>query len=178
MAERRSIWCFDIDGVLIDSREIVNRSYKRVGVDMPESAWGHPWNTWLPTIVGSYDAAVDVHDRKTAIYTDMLKEDGIVARYELPFASIARALERDAYTDVYYVTGASQRAATTIVDELGLTSKNILGSGVTTADRKIVLKTLGDRGVYVDDRIEGQVPAMAAGWGFIWARQDWPSWRQ
>jgi FMN phosphatase YigB (HAD superfamily) len=176
MTVKRNVWCFDIDGVLIDSRWIVKESYKRAGVDMPNEAWGHPWQTWLPALAGSYDAAVDIHTRKTATYVDTLRTNGVVNRCELPFAMIARALERDVLADVYYVTGASHEAATTILDELGLDSSKLLGSSVTTADRESIFKKLSGRGVYVDDRIEGQVPATAAGWNFIWAKQDW-SWK-
>jgi hypothetical protein len=100
-----------------------------------------------------------------------------VSEIVLPFAQIARALERDPVTSVYYVTGATKRAAITILRELGLDSRNLIASSATTADREQLLKNLAPSGVYIDDRIEGQAPAHAAGWSFIWAKQDW-SWNQ
>jgi phosphoglycolate phosphatase-like HAD superfamily hydrolase len=114
-----SIWCSDIDGVLIDSKALVRESYKAVGIDMPIEAWGHPWQTWLPAAVGSLELAKQLHNQKTDAYIDVLLS-GAVGENALPFAQIARALERDPVTSVYYVTGATNRAAVAILRELGL----------------------------------------------------------
>ena len=171
-----SIWCSDIDGVLIDSKALVRESYKAVGIDMPIEAWGHPWQTWLPAAVGSLELAKQLHNQKTDAYIDVLLS-GAVRDNALPFAGIARALERDPVTSVYYVTGATNRAAVAILRELGLDSEKLIASSATTADREQLLKNLAPSGVYIDDRIEGQAPAHAAGWSFIWAKQDW-SWNR
>jgi FMN phosphatase YigB (HAD superfamily) len=172
----RSIWCFDIDGVLINSKELVRESYKAIGINMPLEAWGHPWRTWLPAVVGSLELAEKLHREKTDQYIDVLLS-GKVSSHALPCAEIARALERDPAVDVYYVTGAANSAAIVILQELGLNSKKLIASSATTADREQLLKDTALSGVYVDDRIEGQAPAHAAGWNFIWAKQDW-SWKQ
>jgi FMN phosphatase YigB (HAD superfamily) len=177
MIIKKQTWCFDIDGVLIDSRDIVKESYKKAGVDMPNEAWGHPWQSWLPNVAGSYYEAAQLHSKKTEIYVELLKNDGTARKHALPFAEIARALERDPVTNVYYVTGASNDAATSILKELGLNVQNLVGSSLTTNDRESILKKLDATGVYVDDRIEGQGPALSAGWNFVWAKQDW-SWKR
>jgi FMN phosphatase YigB (HAD superfamily) len=165
-------WCCDIDGVLVDSKVLVRESYKAVGIDMPIEAWGHPWKTWLPSAVGSYEVAEELHRKKTDAYIDVLMS-GAARDSALPFARIAKALERDPVTKVFYVTGATHRAAVTILTELGLNAANLVAASVTTAEREELLKGIAPKGVYVDDRIEGQAPAHAAGWHFIWAKQDW-----
>jgi FMN phosphatase YigB (HAD superfamily) len=176
MVKQMTIWCSDIDGVLVDSRELVRESYAAVGVEMPVQAWGHPWQTWLPNALGSLEKARELHAEKTKKYVETLK-NGAAIKHKLPFADIARALERDPACLVYYVTGAANDTALTILTELGLNHKNLVGHGVSTTEREAVFRKLGSRGVYIDDRIEGQAPAHAAGWDFIWAKQDWP-WKQ
>ena len=57
---------------------------------------------------------------------------------------------------------------------LGLKSKDV---DYVAVPREELLKGIAETGVYVDDRIEGQAPAHAAGWRFIWAKQDW-QWNQ
>lgn len=172
----KQAWCFDIDGVLVDSKVLVRESYKAIGIDMPIEAWGHPWQTWLPAAVGSYELAEELHKKKTDAYVDVLLS-GAARESALPFARIVKALERDPATEVFYVTGAAHKAAVAILSELGLNAENLLASSVTTAAREELLKGIAETGVYVDDRIEGQSPAHAAGWRFIWAKQDW-QWNQ
>lgn len=165
-------WLSDIDGVLIDSRELVRESYWRVGISMPLEAWGHPWKTWLPAAVGSYDLAAKLHARKTEEYVDVLKS-GAVRKNALPFARIVSALESTSSNSVYYVTGAADEVAKTILTELDLNVDALLGSGVSTDERFGIMRSIDDTGTYIDDRFEGHRPAMLAGWGFIWAKQDW-----
>jgi FMN phosphatase YigB (HAD superfamily) len=171
-----AIWCSDIDGVLVDSRELVRESYAAVGVDMPAQAWGYPWETWLPAAVGSLEKAKELHDEKTRKYVETLKS-GAAREYSLPFAGVARSLERDPACTVYYVTGAAHDTAIAILNELGLKAENLVGSGVSTSEREAIFRALGPTGVYIDDRIEGQAPAHAAGWEFVWAGWEWP-WKQ
>ncbi len=42
------MYIFDLDGTLVDTRDAVREAYKRVGVTMPDSAWGKPSSAWLP----------------------------------------------------------------------------------------------------------------------------------
>jgi hypothetical protein len=169
-------WCSDIDGVLVDSRSLVIESYKYVGIDMPMQAWGHPWQTWLPSAVGSHEKARELHEKKTEAYIEVLRA-GAALKNALPFAEILRALEHDMRARVFYVTGAAKATATVILQELGLNADNLVAASVTTDARKEILESLDSSGVYIDDRIEGKGPAEEAGWDFIWAKQDW-RWKQ
>ena len=59
---------FDVDGVLVDTRELVVQAYRDVGVEMPENAWGLPWHEWLPALVGDDGRAAELHREKTRRY--------------------------------------------------------------------------------------------------------------
>lgn len=171
------LWCSDIDGVIVDSKELVVESYKYVGIEMPIHAWGHPWQTWLPGTVGSYEKAEQLHKQKTTAYVEVLKSGAAIAA-ALPFANVLRALERDPMCVVFYVTGASELTAITILQELGLNYKNLIGSSMSTTDRTPELMKLGKTGTYIDDRIEGHSAAEKAGWSFIWAQQESRNWKR
>lgn len=170
------LWCSDIDGVLVNSRELVRSAYASVGINMPDEAWGHPWLMWLPSMVGSLDEALRIHDEKTAAYVEVIKS-GAALENKLPYADIILALEKLYPGQVYYVTGAAQEAAVAILNSLGLNSSALLASSVSAGGRAGIMQRLGKTGVYIDDRIDGQAPAREAGWKFIWARQEWP-WTQ
>jgi len=169
-------WCSDIDGVLVNSRHLVREAYKKVGVNMPDEAWGHPWQMWLPSAVGSLEDARRVHSEKTLVYVDVIKS-GAALENKLPYADILLALERVFPGDVTYVTGAARDAAEAVLEALGLTPGALLAGSVSTSERVAILKKVAVTGVYIDDRIDGQAPAREAGWKFVWARQEWP-WTQ
>jgi hypothetical protein len=175
MVSKKLFWCSDIDGVIVDSRELVLESYARVGIQMPPEAWGHPWQTWLPGAVGSYEAAEKLHKEKTEKYIEVLRS-GAAIKAALPFSGILRALERDPACEVYYITGAAELTAITILQELGLNFKNLLAASMTTGDRTAELLKVSPYGTYIDDRIEGQAAADKAGWSFIWAKQGIKNW--
>ena len=166
-------WCSDIDGVLVNSRHLVKEAYMRVGVSMPDEAWGHPWQMWLPSVVGSLAEARKVHSEKTLTYVDVIRS-GAALENKLPYADVLLALETVFPGDVTYVTGAAHDAAEAVLDSLGLTASALLASSVSTSERTEILRGIASTGVYIDDRIDGQAPAREAGWKFVWARQEWP----
>ena len=62
-----------MDETLIQSKDVVVKLYKELGVDMPEDAWGKPWREWLPEAMGMPEFEAEfLHTEKTA---RMLKED-------------------------------------------------------------------------------------------------------
>lgn len=166
-------WCSDIDGVLIDSRQLVREAYRKVGVNMPDEAWGHPWQMWLPSVTGSLENARKAHSAKTLAYVDVIR-GGAALENKLPYADILLSLEAMFPGDVTYVTGAAKDAADAILEALNLNPKALLACSVSTAERVDILRSIADTGVYIDDRIDGQAPAREAGWKFVWARQEWP----
>lgn len=169
-------WCSDIDGVLVNSRHLVREAYSKVGVNMPDEAWGHPWQMWLPSVTGSLENARKAHSEKTLVYVDVIK-NGAALENKLPYADILLSLEAMFPGDVTYVTGAAKDAAEAVLEALRLTPSALLASSVSTSERAAILKEVANTGVYIDDRIDGQAPAREAGWKFVWARQEWP-WTQ
>jgi phosphoglycolate phosphatase-like HAD superfamily hydrolase len=102
-------YVFDLDGVLIDSRDAVREAYKRVGCVMPDDAWGRPWYEWC---------GIEPHTRKVAVYKQMILAGEVPT---LPPLEVLREL-RDANKWVGIFTGASHEAVTGIMAREGLRS--------------------------------------------------------
>ena len=115
-ASRQSCVIFDLDGVLIDSRLMVQQAYEKVGVTMPSEAWGHPWHEWLPNIVGFKDAA-RIHREKTMTYMAMVRKDDIPT---LPPFEVMRQTRKNGLGDVAVLTGASRTSTEFILTKLGM----------------------------------------------------------
>jgi FMN phosphatase YigB (HAD superfamily) len=157
-----------MDGVLIDSQRPVIESYREAGVDVPtDMIWGKPWKDWLiDACAGDGALAAMAHKRKTEIYLKKL-ENGEVEL--LPMADTIRLLH-DAGHRVGIVTGATGAAAHAVIDRLGLPQSTLLGAQVPIRERATIMRQQGVTGTYVDDLLEGCIPAKEAGWRFVWAK--------
>ena len=153
-------WAFDIDGVLVDSRYAVKAAYKHVGIDMPDSAWGLPWQDWLPKLTPNVDAT---RRGKSEAYLSLIREGALDV---LPMAQLARQLE-GSDCRVAYVTSSSDPSATAILKSLSLDHTCLLGTNLQPVERATKLARWSDWGVYVDDRPEGIAIARDAGWSFF-----------
>jgi phosphoglycolate phosphatase-like HAD superfamily hydrolase len=149
----RSI-CFDIDGTLVDTRELNLRAYAQVGVEIPDDAWGRRWQEWLPEVVGDPDRAIELHERKTSIYVDLILAS-TVADIELPCARIARELSHQEHgpVRVYLLTGASTRPVLKIIQHLDI-HPNRLFSNLDYAARQRYLEKMPGGTPYLDDLAE------------------------
>jgi len=136
---------FDVDGVVADTQAIVKEAYASVGVSLPDDAWGRPWREWLPDAVGKRDPEI-VHTAKTAAYEAMLRRPH--ALRPLAGATVARILYGQGHF-VGYLTGASERAARAVLDEVGAPGR-IIRAECSTADKIKELHGYGGA-VYVDD---------------------------
>lgn len=157
------MWVFDLDGTLVDTRLAVLDAYGRAGVNMPEDAWGLPWQDWLITPEGRPDFAK--HALKNAAYPDCVAR--LARRLDL--------LEFAVSNRCPILTGASRPAVETIEACFGVTL-NVRGYSMTVTDKVFWLrgvtavgkKTLEDEGptnVYVDDDTYAR--------GVIRASTDW-----
>lgn len=157
-----------MDGVLIDSQQPVIESYREAGVEVPtDMIWGKPWRDWLIDACGGDGAlAAMAHKRKTEIYLKKL-ESGAVPL--LPMADTIRLLH-DGGHRVGIVTGAAEAAAHAVIERLGLPQSVLMGTQVPIRERDTVMHQLGTGGTYVDDLLEGCIPARRAGWRFVWAK--------
>src|SRR5688572_14031374 len=84
----RSLW-LDVDGTIIDSRALVERAYRDVGVQVPSGAWGRRWQDWLVDVCGSFELALETHIRKTDVYANLIMRTDLT-EYALPAAQVAR----------------------------------------------------------------------------------------
>lgn len=153
---------FDVDGVIIDSRELVTSCYAQVGVDIPDDAWGRPWHEWLDD--------GELHARKTQLYVEAI-EDGLATWLD-GRDIVAYYLRKG--SPVCFVTGASFRAFEIIWRMSGLRSVAMSASNpvrwqvaCTMQDKVDTLKQWGAN-VYMDDIEDaGQRIAAAVGCGFV-----------
>lgn len=134
---------FDIDGVIVDTRRAVEAAYLRAGAQVPDGAWGQPWQMWLPDLVGE-DEAIAVHARKNLHYTHYIEQNG------LPKLAGWDVVERLTDDDVFFCTGASYDAAAAIIQECGYLSAQIIGTSCDSASKARALRRI-NADVYVDD---------------------------
>lgn len=139
---------FDFDGVLVDSREVVEESYRRAGVEMPKENWGIPGLAWLPE-----ETRAETYRLKSLWYKAL-----IGAAPELPPAQVARLLNPG------LLTGAIPEASTR-VQRLGINFK-WEEYGHSTESKTRVLRSMAP-GIYIDDLPLGAAIARNAGWEFI-----------
>lgn len=133
------MWVFDLDGTLVDTRRAVLDAYGRAGVNMPEDAWGLPWQDWLITPEGRPDFAR--HALKNAAYPDCVAR--LARRLDL--------LEFAVSNRCPILTGASRPAVEAIEACFGVTL-NVRGYSMKVGDKVSWLRGEGDvYSVYVDD---------------------------
>lgn len=164
-----TVVAFDLDGVLADTRHAVTEAYRRVGVKMPDDAWGKPMHEWLPSIVGSTWRATILHGKKQQVYGKLVAEGKITA---LPGVLCARRLSHPlsrAHTGV--VTGASAPSAYAVLQAIDCKIP-VWGDSCTTNTKIDVLQTIRSlrperTHVYVDDSAVGEMIADGAGWHFV-----------
>jgi len=147
----RSLY-LDVDGTIVNSRELVARAYAAAGVKLPENAWGRRWQDWLVDhLGGDYDRAVEVHRRKTEAYADMLLRTDL-RQYALPAARVAAFWRRMCgETHVRYLTASTPQTAFSIVSRLGIGAT--LHGGLSYEGRLAHLRAAPAGTIYVDDNM-------------------------
>lgn len=142
-------WVFDLDGVLIDSESLVREAYRRVGVEMPEDAWGKPAREWMPQRYGR--GWTRLHDAKNAAYERLFH----MAVPEPTTAVEAVRRLNVAGESCYLLTGASARATIAVVSHAlpDLRWTDLYTGMTSTMKVTQVDKLTSRRGlvVYVDD---------------------------
>jgi hypothetical protein len=149
---------FDLDGVLVDTRQAVYHAYAEAGVVMPRSAWGSPWQSWLIDLCDhDPDRASDVHDHKSGVYPAMLKKYAVA----LPLSYYFNSLQRRGFP-VFVITGASLEGASAAMKIGKIDTENLYDYGLTTRQKTKTLAyfsaNLFDVGVYYDDQDGVKVP--------------------
>lgn len=153
----RVCYVFDMDGVLMDSKDAVFEAYERAGVIMPEDAWGKPWQDWLiRECNGDEKHAQKVHTVKNQMYLETLE---FYARWKPARHLAAQLIAADEMVRV--ITGASIDACEIAFKFLDLPIKVLEGTYMRTIDKvKWLSRTAAANplGIYFDDRRDVTVP--------------------
>lgn len=145
--------CFDVDNTLANTAQLNRDAYHQVGVEMPDGAWGLPWQEWLIDLVGDQAGATLVHEIKTTLYEELLTQVTL-EELSLSAAHVARELERHTEIRVTYLTAADTRTARRVLRKLELRGPVV--GGLTYAQRSSILReTVGNVSelTYVDDNV-------------------------
>ena len=139
---------FDLDGVLLNSRPLVRRAYRRAGLEMPDDewnrVWGLSWTEWLPQLMGGVFEARRLHEAKNRAYAHILREETIRFTTAVHYF---RELQQDGLTP-YVVTCASEVAATLVLQRLDLTPMQV-SAGLSVAEK--ISKINAHNLIHIDD---------------------------
>lgn len=113
------IWCFDLDGTLVDTSDLNRKAYDMVGVTVPTYVDGLPWQSWLVEYAGSYRAATHLHLRKISEYVKLLLGT-TVDDLRLPPLDIALNLFTCDPDSVVVLSAASTPAVTQLLQICGI----------------------------------------------------------
>lgn len=143
---------FDVDGTLVDTKDLVFRCYASAGVEMPDDAWGKPWNDWLIDYFDGDEAkARKAHKTKQATYLSTLDYTDLDA---LPPTNVAMTLHLAELATVGFLTGAMRAPALKILAGLGFDLANhAFGCGMNVHQKVSTLRLFAQRYrvMYVDD---------------------------
>ncbi|MFI7123105.1 hypothetical protein [Amycolatopsis sp. NPDC049868] len=145
-----SVAVFDVDGVLVDTYEIVRQAYARVGVDIHDRRWGVAWQTWLPEYCDDdLDRARSLHDRKTEAHLDLLNR---VTVNTLSGAKVAESLRSSGWT-VKLITAGTREVVHSTFSSVNPSWIGLLaGTDLDPTGKRRALEHISPSGgVYIDD---------------------------
>jgi phosphoglycolate phosphatase-like HAD superfamily hydrolase len=153
---------FDVDGVLIDTREPVREAYAKCGIIMPPQAFTQSWTEWLPELAGGLPQATRIHNHKSNIYISILTE--------LPpkVLSPGRMFREycGAGIDMHAITSGSEKSVSHALEQVGLGFVPVLGYELSGSEKnEIFSRKFSKSGVYVDDNKDFKLTAR--GWRFV-----------
>jgi phosphoglycolate phosphatase-like HAD superfamily hydrolase len=139
---------FDLDGVLVDTREAVRQAYKDAGVIMPDDAWGKPWQSWLIEMCSDYRTAMLVHAEKDVQYKRLIEHNCVQL---LPPMVLLRTLHQSGVVKVGVATGASESATGELTRRFHISDVPVYGTSMTPEAKALILPGVAPFGVYIDD---------------------------
>lgn len=148
----RSLW-LDVDGTVVDTRELNRTAYAEIGVEYPDDAWGNRWEHWLPRVTGyPLEACEVLHRAKMEVYLTLISKTDL-RELLLPPGRLAYAHLVRGRGPVRYLTAGSARTATVLLARLGILGR-LDAELVYTARRKVLLHEATLESVYIDDRLD------------------------
>lgn len=161
---------FDLDGVLIDTEDVVARCYIAAGAIPPYPILAHEGSTWLVDQVGEERAQV-IKSRKNQTYVNFIRS-GAASFMQGAFA--ARQLAHEGHR-VHIMSGAPSGTIAALrelwVDRLhGGWPFGLTFDGMKTPDKMKAIRLINERstgvfGAYVDD--QDKFIDLPANWRFV-----------
>lgn len=149
---------FDLDGVVIDTEDVVARCYQMAGATPPSSILAHENSDWLvEQCDGRRHVASEIKRRKNMFYLNVLRS-GVVSWRAGAFA--ASELHAEGHR-VHLLSGAPSGAVAAIkelwLDRFPRWPFALATDGMRTPDKMKMIRLITDRssgarGAYVDDQ--------------------------
>lgn len=146
---------FDIDGTLIDNKQLVRQAYELAGVKLSDEEWarcfGQPFSHWIiEHCSGNYEEVWRIHREKNRWYHKLLDNLKSDSKRVLPPTELAREL-LSAQRVVHFVTGASNVAAASVMDFLGFGTvpPGFVSAALSITEKITCVMRLG--AVHIDD---------------------------
>lgn len=167
---------FDLDGVVIDTGQVIARCYEAAGVTPPDNILAHENSDWLARQLGEGPAGrlreSEIRRRKNLFYLNTLRS-GVIDW--LAGAGAADYLCREGHR-VHLLTGAPSGTISVVKELWGLAFPHrpwpfrLATDGMKTPDKMkmialLATKPSGQRGVYVDD--QAKFIDLPEGWKFV-----------
>jgi phosphoglycolate phosphatase-like HAD superfamily hydrolase len=156
---------FDLDGVLINSKDIIIQAYEDAGVVAPDDIMSQEGTRWLEDLVGA-SSKKEVRQNKDKAYLRLLLQERV--QFLAPFFT-ALKLKRDDDQELGIFTNAPVGTVLNVCerandDKLGWPF-TFFTEKITTPERMQRLDTLDSHGVYIDD--QDRLVHVPPGWSFI-----------
>ena len=156
---------FDMDGVLVDSRETILLAYRRAGVVAPDNILEQEATGWLEAMVGGVAPAQAIRDQKNREYVNLLRNSDTAL---LPPFATATQLYHEGHV-VGLMTGAPKGSAQALREycaeqRWGWPFARAV-EGRSTERKMQWLAQVGGHGVYVDD--QDRLVNVPEGWRFL-----------
>lgn len=152
------MFVFDVDGVLIDSANLIRLSYRMAGASPPDDVLARERTGWLAGQVGAA-LAPEIHRRKNGYYLRGLREVPF-----LPPLLTASHLALEGY-EVGAVTAAPHGTIDALRRRIAPWPFVTATDGMRTSEKMRFLPVLASEGVYVDD--QDRLIDMPDGWRFV-----------
>lgn len=147
---------FDLDGCLLDSKELIRQAYREAGSDAPEDVLALEGVSW--------PGRDEARERKNAAYLRLLHDQPDIASWLPPWA-VAKRLHIGGY-DVGLLTGAPSGTVEILRNQTPLLwpFTDAL-DGLSTPHKMWYLSALTTGGIYVDD--QSRLVSLPEHWKFI-----------
>jgi phosphoglycolate phosphatase-like HAD superfamily hydrolase len=158
---------FDMDGVLINSKDIIIQAYEDAGVVAPDDPLSQEGTRWLEDLIGA-SSVKEVRRNKDKAYLRLLLQENV--QFLPPFHAALKLYENEEIRhELGIFTGAPIGTVLKVIERAtdeGLPWPfTFYTEKITTSERMRTLDTIDSLGVYIDD--QDRLVHVPSGWSFI-----------